>query len=60
MKMLLRLSSVLLLLLSPIHFHGSGPVPAKCLRDDDFAEFDDDDLEEFDFEVTVEGEEDCK
>ena len=57
--MFLRLSAVLLILLSPLHFRGSGPAPVQCLKDDDFAEFEDDDLE-FDFEVNVEGEEDRK
>lgn len=55
--MLLRLAAVSLLLLAPLHFQGGGPVPAQSLKDDDFAEFEDDDLE-FDFEVS--DDEDCK
>ena len=54
---LLRLASVLLVFLMLLC---SAPEPAQSLKDDDFAEFEDDD--EFDFEVSSEGEgeEDCK
>lgn len=52
----LRLATVLLVLLVLLCWT---PEPAQSLRDDDFAEFEDDD--EFDFEVSSEeAEEDCK
>ena len=60
--MFLRVSMALLLLLGPLSGPGSGPGSAYSIKDDDFAEFEDDDSE-FDFDVADEedeGLEDCK
>lgn len=63
-EMFLRLVAVLLLLLAPLRLHtgaGGGPLTVQAAKDDDFAEFEeDDDSEEFDFGVSDEAEEDCK
>ena len=55
--MILRVSAVVFLVLAGLLGPRSGPLPAQSARDDDFAEFEDDDSE-FDFEVLDEEEED--
>ena len=52
--------ALLLFLLAPLSLPGSGPMQAQSLKDDDFAEFEDEDLEEFDFEVNEIDDEDCE
>lgn len=60
--MVLRVVAALLLLLAPLQLLeglGSGPVSAQAYKDDDFAEFEDEDME-FDFEVSDSVDEDCE
>ncbi len=60
LEMILQVSVLALLLLTPLHGPGSGPHLVQSLKDDDFAEFEEDDSE-FDFEVAdEEEEEDCE
>ena len=56
--MLFHLAAVSLLLLAPLSLHrgpGGRSLTAECAKDDDFAEFEEDDSEEFDFGVSDEG-----